>query len=318
MTVTDKQLQSRRNALKCMAYGGAGTLFVLAGGVLTPVDLAMAGDGNEGSSRLGRPLFVQISDTHIGFNKEANPDVAGTLTQTIDIVNAMAEQPALIIHTGDITHLSRPAEFDLAQQLLSRLRTTELHTVPGEHDTSDATVSEYFSRFGKASDNKGYYSFDHAGVHFVALINVLQFKPGGLGTLGAEQLAWVAADLKSRSSSTPIVVFAHMPLWSIYEPWGWGTGDADQLMAELARFGSVTVLNGHIHQIVQKVEGHITFHTARSTAYPQPAAGVGPGPGPLTVPSEQLPEMLGVSSVSVVKHPRSLALTDTTLARAFT
>jgi 3',5'-cyclic AMP phosphodiesterase CpdA len=310
----DTLLQSRRKALKCMAYGGAGTLFVLAGGVFTPVDLALAANDKPGIARLGKPLFVQISDTHIGFNKEANPDVSGTLKQSIDIVNAMAEQPALIIHTGDITHLSKPAEFDLAQQLLSGLRTTELHTVPGEHDTTDATVTEYFNRFGKASSNKGYYSFDHAGVHFIALINVLQFKPGGLGTLGSDQLAWVAADLKGRSSSTPIVVFAHMPLWTIYEPWGWGTGDADQLMAQLKRFGSVTVLNGHIHQIVQKVEGNITFHTARSTAYPQPLPGDGPGPGPLKVASDQLPKMLGVSSVSVVKHPSALALTDTALA----
>ena len=310
----DKILLSRRNALKCMAYGGAGTLFVLAGGVFAPVDLAMAADDKRGTARLGKPLFVQISDTHIGFNKDANPDVNGTLTQTIDIVNGMAEQPALIIHTGDITHLSKPAEFDLAGQMLARLRTTELHTVPGEHDTTDATVTEYFSRFGKASNNKGYYSFDHAGVHFVALINVLQFKAGGLGTLGQEQLDWVAADLKGRSSSTPIVVFAHMPLWTIYEPWGWGTGDSDQLMSQLRRFGSVTVLNGHIHQIVQKVEGNITFHTARSTAYPQPLAGEGPGPAPLKVASEQLPKMLGVTSVTVVKHPSSLALNDTTLA----
>ena len=310
----DKILHSRRNALKCMAYGGAGTLFVLAGGVFAPVDLAMAADDKRGTARLGKPLFVQISDTHIGFNKDANPDVNGTLTQTIDIVNGMAEQPALIIHTGDITHLSKAAEFDLAQQMLARLRTTELHTVPGEHDTTDATVTEYFSRFGKASNNKGYYSFDHAGVHFVALINVLQFKPGGLGTLGQEQLDWVAADLKGRSSSTPIVVFAHMPLWTIYEPWGWGTGDADQLMSQLRRFGSVTVLNGHIHQIVQKVEGNITFHTARSTAYPQPLAGEGPGPAPLKVAPDQLPKMLGVTSVTVVKHPSSLALNDTTLA----
>ena len=310
----DKLLQSRRNALKCMAYGGAGTLFVLAGGVFTPVDLATAADDKPGTARLGKPLFVQISDTHIGFNKDANPDVNGTLTQTIDIVNAMPAQPALIIHTGDISHLSRPAEFDQAQQMFSRLRTTELHTVPGEHDTQDPTVTEYFNRFGKASGNKGYYSFDHAGVHFIALINVLQFKPGGLGTLGDEQLAWVAADLKARSSSTPIVVFAHMPLWTIYEPWGWGTGDADQLMQPLRRFGSVTVLNGHIHQIVQKVEGNITFHTARSTAYPQPLPGDGPGPGPLKVAADELPKMLGVSSVSVVKHPSALALTDTTLA----
>jgi 3',5'-cyclic AMP phosphodiesterase CpdA len=236
------------------------------------------------------------------------------LNQTIDLVNAMDEQPALIIHTGDITHLSKPAEFDLAQQLLSRLRTTELHTVPGEHDTTDEAVSEYFNRFGKASNNKGYYSFDHAGVHFIALINVLQFKAGGLGTLGAEQVAWALADLKSRSSSTPIVVFAHMPLWTVYEPWGWGTADVEPLLSELKRFGSVTVLNGHIHQIVQKVEGHITFHTARSTAYPQPAVGEGAGPGPLKVAADQLPRMLGVTSVSVLKHPSTFTLADSTLA----
>jgi 3',5'-cyclic AMP phosphodiesterase CpdA len=313
--VTDeKSLQSRRNALKCLAYGGAGTLFALSGGVFTPIDLAQAAAGAQGTG-LGKPLFVQISDTHIGFNKEANPDVNGTLTQTIDLVNGLPEQPALIIHTGDITHLSKPAEFDLAQQMLSTLRTTEMHTVPGEHDTQDATVSEYFNRFGKASGNKGYYSFDHGGVHFIGLINVLEFKPGGLGTLGAEQLAWVAADLKGRSASTPLVIFAHMPLWTVYEPWGWGTGDSAQLMDSLRRFGSVTVLNGHIHQIVQKVEGNVTFHTARSTAYPQPAAGVGTGPGPLKVPPEQLTQMLGVTRVYEVKHPRSLSLNDMTVAR---
>lgn len=310
----DSALISRRNALKCMAYGGAGTLFVLSGGVFTPVDLAMAGTDKQTIARTGKPLFVQISDTHIGFNKEANPDVNGTLARAIDLVNDMTEQPPLIIHTGDITHLSKPAEFDLAQQLLSRLRVTELHTVPGEHDTADAAQSEYFKRFGQTSGNKGYYSFDHAGVHFIGLINVLQFKPNGLGTLGADQLSWVEADLKGRSASTPIVVFAHMPLWSIYEPWGWGTGDAAPLMDYLRRFGSVSVLNGHIHQIVQKVEGNITFHTARSTAYPQPAAGVGAGPGPLTVASEELPRLLGVTRVSELKHPRSVVLDDATIA----
>jgi 3',5'-cyclic AMP phosphodiesterase CpdA len=178
---------------------------------------------------------------------------------------------------------------------------------------ADPQVSEDFSRFGKASQNKGYYSFDHAGVHFIGLINVLQFKAGGLGTLGQEQLEWVAQDLKGRSSSTPIVVFAHMPLWTIYEPWGWGTGDADQLMGYLRRFGSVTVLNGHIHQIVQKVEGHITFHTARSTAYPQPAPGVGNGPGPLKVAPEELPRMLGITSATLIRHPRSVSLADVTI-----
>jgi 3',5'-cyclic AMP phosphodiesterase CpdA len=310
----DQTLLSRRKALKCMAFGGAGTLFALAGGVFTPIDLAAAAADRQLTAGLGKPLFVQISDTHIGFNKEANPDVNGTLTRTIDLVNGMSQQPALIIHTGDITHLSKPAEFDAAQQMFSSLRTTEMHTVPGEHDTTDATVTEYFTRFGKASGNKGYYSFDHAGVHFVALINVLQFKPGGLGTLGPDQLAWLAADLKGRSSSTPIVVFAHMPLWTIYGPWGWGTGDADQALSQLRRFGSVTILNGHIHQIVQKTEGNMTFHTARSTAFPQPAAGAGPGPGPLKVAADQLPGMLGITNVLVVERPRSLALVDSTIA----
>ena len=310
----ESRRHTRRTALKCLAFGGAGTVFALAGGVFTPIDLAVAAGGGNSATRAGKPLFVQISDTHIGFNRPANPDVNGTLARTVALVNAMAEQPALVIHTGDITHLSKPGEFDLAEQLLSGLRTGELHTVPGEHDTTDAAQVEYFNRFGKPSGNRGYYSFDYEGVHFVALVNVLQFKPGGLGTLGPGQLAWVADDLKRRSASTPIVVFAHMPLWTVYEPWGWGTADADQLMALLRRFGSVTVLNGHIHQIVQKVEGNVTFHTARSTAYPQPPAGQGAGPGPLQVPPDELAGMLGVTRVSVLRHPRSLALLDSTLA----
>ena len=313
MSANDSHTTSRRNALKCLAYGGVGTLFTLAGGVLTPIDLAVAAE-TQMKGKLGVPLFVQISDTHIGFNKEANPDVAGTLKQTIELVNSMLTKPAMVIHTGDITHLSKPAEFDMAAQLLSALKVTELHTTPGEHDVSDAAVTEYFSRFGKASNNRGYYSFDHQGVHFIGLVNVLNFKPNSLAAFGAEQLEWLEADLKGRSASTPIVVFAHMPMWSIYEPWGWGTADADQAMGYLKRFGSVTVLNGHIHQIVQKVEGHITFHTARSTAYPQPAPGVGAGPGPLKVPSDQLPKLLGVRTVTLKMHPRAMVFNDRTLS----
>jgi 3',5'-cyclic AMP phosphodiesterase CpdA len=297
-----------------MAFGGAGTLFALAGGVFTPVDLAFAADNREAAARLGTPLFVQISDTHIGFNKDANPDVKGTLARSIELINAISHQPEFIIHTGDITHLSRAAEFDAAQQLLSGLKASELHTVPGEHDVADATQSEYFQRFGQASNNRGYYSFDHRGVHMIALVNVMNFKPGGLGILGDDQLKWLAADLAGHSSSTPIVVFAHMPLWSIYDPWGWGTGDAEQAIALLRRFGSVTVLNGHIHQIVQKVEGNMTFHTARATAYPQPAPGTGPGPGPLTVPADQLASMLGVTSVSIRHEPPGAVLADATLS----
>jgi len=310
----DSVPMTRRRALHCLAFGGAGTLFALSGGVLAPINLAAAATRRASGEDLGKPLFVQISDTHIGFHKDANPDVNGTLSATIDLVNAMPEQPALIVHTGDITHLSKPEEFDVAQQMLMRLRAGELHTVPGEHDVADATVTEYFNRFGKASGNKGYYSFDHAGVHFVALINVLQAKDGGAGSLGDEQLAWVRGDLRGRTASTPVVVFAHMPLWDIYQPWGWRTSDADALVSELRRFGSVTVLNGHIHQIVQKVEGNITFHTAQSTAYPQPAPGVGPGPGPLKVPADELAHRLGMTSVSVRAHPQSLMLSDKALA----
>jgi 3',5'-cyclic AMP phosphodiesterase CpdA len=292
---------------------GAGTLFALSGGVLSGFDLAEAAE-TKAAGVAGTPLFVQISDSHIGFNKPANPDVAATLTRSIALVNALPKQPALVLHTGDITHLSKAAEFDQAAQLMSSLRVSELHATPGEHDVTDGVGTEYFARYGAASKNRGYYSFDHAGVHFVGLVNVMQFKAGGLASLGQDQLAWLKDDLAGRSASQPLVLFAHMPMWSIYDSWGWGSSDSDQVLALVNRFGSVTVLNGHIHQIVSKVEGHVTFHTARSTAYPQPAPGVGPGPGPLAVPADQLPRMLGVTSVSQASLHAPLRLTDTQLA----
>jgi len=292
---------SRRDTLKCLGLS-AGTLFTLSGGILTAMDPAEA--------QTKAPLFLQISDTHIGFNKPANPDVAGTLRQALDKVNALPQAPALVLHTGDVTHLSRAAEFDTANQLLSQLK-GELHVVPGEHDVTDGPGTEFFARFGKPSGNRGYYSFDARGVHFIALVNVMNFKPNGLGALGDDQLSWLKDDLAGRSASQPVVVFAHMPLWTIYQPWGWGTAEGEQIAQMLRRFGSVTVLNGHIHQIVQKVEGNIHFHTARSTAYPQPQAGNGPGPGPLLVPPAELPGMLGVTMAA---RAMPLALTDSTLA----
>jgi len=300
-------MTNRRDALKCLGVG-AGTLFTLSGGVFSAFDMAEARIED-----VGTPLFLQISDTHIGFNKDANPDVIGTLNGPIDALNALPSPPAFALHTGDVTHLSKASEFDTASQLLSRLKVSEMHVVPGEHDVTDGPGAEFFARFGKASDNRGYYSFDAKGVHFVALVNVMNFKPNGLGALGEDQLAWLRDDLAGRSASQPVVVFAHMPLWTVYEPWGWGTGEGEQIAALLRRFGSVTVLNGHIHQIVQKVEGNILFHTARSTAYPQPAAGVGSGPGPLLVPAGQLPGMLGVT-MAVPGRKRRLSLTDATLA----
>ena len=304
---------TRRDTLKCLAFGGTGTLFMLSGGILHPMDLAVASESRGAAVAIGTPLFVQISDSHIGFNKDANPDVKGTLMHAIGLINAIPQAPAFVVHTGDITHLSKAEEFDAAQQLLNDLKPGELHTVPGEHDVADATQSEYFRRFGQASANRGYYSFDHAGVHCVALINVMNFKPGGLGVLGDDQLHWLEDDLRAHPSSTPVVIFAHMPLWTIYEPWGWGTGDSGRAMSLLRRFGSVTVLNGHIHQIVRKVEGNITFHTARATAYPQPAPGEGPGPGPLKVPPDRLASMLGVTSIAFANHPRVALLKDQAL-----
>ena len=300
---------SRRDALKCLGIG-AGTLFTLSGGLVDAIDLAEAAT----MSVTGLPLFVQISDTHIGFNKDANPDVVGTLNRSIDLINALPKRPSFALHTGDITHLSRADEFDNAQQLLQRLNVSEIHAVPGEHDVTDGLGTEFFNRYGKASNNRGYYSFDAGGVHFVALVNVMNFKPGGLGALGDDQLSWLTNDLATRSASQPIVVFAHMPLWSIYEPWGWGTAESEQIVALLRRFGSVTVLNGHIHQIVRKVEGNVTFHTARSTAYPQPTAGNGPAPAPLKVPIDQLPEMLGITTAAFARKKTQVTLTDSTLA----
>ena len=308
--MTGKFTPTRRSALRCLAYGGAGTAFALAGGILTTFDVA---DAESPAANHLKPLFVQISDSHIGFNKDANPDVRGTFLRAIGLINRMPAQPRFVMHTGDITHLSKPEEFDTAAEIMKSLSAAEVHTVPGEHDVIDATGQGYMERYGKPSAGRGYYSFDSGGVHFVALVNVLNFKPGGLGALGSDQLSWLKADLAGRPVSQPIVVFAHMPLWTIYAPWGWGTADADAAMSFLRRFGSVTVLNGHIHQIVQKIEGSITFHTARATAYPQPRARMADGPGPLKVPSDQLASMLGLTRVTAVRHRHAIALDDRTL-----
>jgi 3',5'-cyclic AMP phosphodiesterase CpdA len=258
--------------------------------------------------------FLQISDSHIGFNKPANPDALGTLREAIDKVKAVKSRPAFMIHTGDITHLSKPDEFDNADQIISEAK-LNVHYVPGEHDFIDAGLGKaYLDRYGKGTKGQGWYSFDDHGVHFIGLVNVVDLKAGGLGRLGADQLAWLADDLKDKFSSTPIVVFAHIPLWTVYAEWGWGTDDGLQALNLLKRFGSVTVLNGHIHQIVQKVEGNMTFHTARSTCFPQPAPGTAPSPGPMTVPAEQLRSMLGIASVEVRTGDKPLAITDTPLA----
>ncbi len=306
----DDEGLNRRNALQCMVWAGTGILWTLSGGV--PRSLGLLGDAlaavPTGFS------FLQISDSHIGFNKPANPDALGTLREAIGKVKAVKSRPAFMIHTGDITHLSKPDEFDNADQIISEAK-LNVHYVPGEHDFIDEGLGKaYLDRYGKGTKGQGWYSFDDHGVHFIGLVNVVDLKAGGLGRLGADQLAWLADDLKNKSDSTPIVVFAHIPLWTVYADWGWGTDDGLQALNLLKRFGSVTVLNGHIHQIVQKVEGNMTFHTARSTCFPQPAPGTAPSPGPMTVPAEQLRSVLGITSVEVRTGDKPLAITDTTLA----
>jgi 3',5'-cyclic AMP phosphodiesterase CpdA len=298
---------NRRRLLKCMAWAGTGVVWTMVGGVPRPFGLTDTAAAAAGFS------FVQISDSHIGFDKPANPNVKGTLQETIAKVNALQPQPAFMLHTGDITHLSKPAEFDDADQIIKGAN-LQVHFVPGEHDVIDDNGKSYLERFGKGDTGSGWYSFHSNGVHFIALINVMNFKPGGLGNLGAEQVAWLEKDVKGLSASTPIVIFAHMPLWTIYADWGWGTGDAAEALSYVKRFGSVTVLNGHIHQIVQKVEGNITFQTARSTAYPQPEAGKAKAPGPLAVPADQLKHMLGLRSLTYAEGTLPLAIADSELA----
>jgi 3',5'-cyclic AMP phosphodiesterase CpdA len=307
----------RRRFLKCMAWAGAGTLWTMHGGILQARALDSETDAKSAADALKSATFsfVQISDSHIGFTKAPNPDVIGTFKAALARIDAQRVQPDFVIHTGDLTHLSRPDEFDTVDQLVRGSNARRAFFVPGEHDVIGDNGRAFFERFGEKQTEGGWYSFDHRGVHFVALINVLNLKAGGLGSLGSDQLTWLKQDLASQSSETPIVVFAHMPLWSLYPAWGWGTDDAGDALTMLRRFGSVTVLNGHIHQIQQKVEGNVTFYTARSTAYPQPAPGVGPGPGPLKdVPPGQLASYLGVREVRHVQAGRTLALTDEVLS----
>ena len=302
----------RRGFLKCMAWVGTGTLCVMQGGVLRSYALgALPFRAHEAKGELS---FVQISDSHMGFDKPANTDVTGTFKAAIDKINALPVAPEFILHTGDISHLSKPAEFDTVDQMLKSATARDVFFVPGEHDVLGDDGQQYRDRYGKGTQGAGWYSFDKNGAHFIGLVNVMNLKAGGLGSLGQEQLEWLEKDVKRLSHSTPIVVFAHIPLWSVYPEWGWATEDSAQALAYLKRFGSVTVLNGHIHQIMQKVEGNVTFHTACSTAFPQPKPGAAPSPGPMKVPAEQLRSVLGITDVTEVRGKHTLAVTDSDLA----
>jgi len=299
---TNKPAIDRRGAMECLAWGGAAMLWTVVGGVPRSglIGTAQAATGF---------TFAQISDSHMGFNRPANPDVTGTLTAAMALVAGDAAKPEFMLHTGDVTHLSKPAEFDTALQIINTSRLTT-HYVPGEHDVLEEEGKSYLNRFGKGTSGDGWYSFDAGGVHFIGLVNVVALGNAGMGTLGKAQLEWLEKDLKPRAASTPIVVFAHIPLWLVSAEWGWGTADAAQALTYLKRFGSVTVLNGHIHQTMQKVEGHVAFHSAMSTAFPQPAPGTAPSPGPKLVAAGELRKLLGVRRVSLVQGSAPLAVVD--------
>ncbi len=302
----------RRGFLKCMAWAGTGALCVIQGGVLKSYALGSQMRSEMKSHKMGEFSFVQISDSHMGFNKPANPDVIATLKAAVDKINALPEQPDFLLHTGDISHLSKPEESDNVDQIL-KATNKEIFFVPGEHDVLNDDGAMFRERYAKNSIGQGWYSFDKNGVHFIGLVNVMNLKAGGLGTLGHDQLEWLEDDVKHLKSSTPIVVFAHIPLWTVYPQWGWGTEDSVQALSYLKKFGSVTVLNGHVHQTMQKVEGNVTFHTAFSTAFPQPAPGKAEGPGPMKVPAEQLRSVLGITDVNYVQGRHALAVVDSSL-----
>jgi len=302
----------RRGMLKCMAWVGTGMLWTMSGGVFSSRLLAEDAGGDK--TDRGDFSFVQLSDSHIGFNKDPNKDVVGTLKAAIAKINAQATPPAFVLHTGDLTHLAKPEEFDTVAEVLKTAKVNKSFYVPGEHDVFTDEAKSYLERYGKDAKGTGWHSFDYKGVHFAGLVNVMNLKAGGLGSIGAEQLEWLEKDLEGKTDSTPIVIFAHVPLWTVYEKWGWGTEDGAKALAYLKRFGSVTVLNGHIHQVMKKVEGNVTFHTAQSTAFPQPEPGKAESPGPMkNVAADKLKSMLGLASVTYVANKGALATVDSTL-----
>ena len=298
---------NRRGFLECMAWAGTGLIWSQTAGVFSSRAIGQNSPGESAAEF----TFVQISDSHIGFKKPANPDVTGTLQAAVEKVNALPRRPDFVIHTGDLTHTSKPNEFDTMAQVLKGMRTQQIFYVPGEHDTSVDDGKQYLALYGKGTKGRGWYSFNYKGAHFIGLVNVAALE--GLGRLGGDQIAWLKGDLNGVSASTPIVVFAHIPLWTVYHEWSWETEDSAEALTYLKRFGSVTVLNGHIHQVLQKIEGNVAFHTGMSTAFPQPKPGTAPSPGPIKVPAERLRSLLGIACVNVVPGSHSLAVIDAPL-----
>lgn len=303
-TESDPRQMTRRQLIRHGAWFGAAVgLTVVGGEVLSHLATAPAADVNRPTLR-----FAQISDSHIGFTGTANPDVTKSFGRAIDQLNNLGYTPDFVIHTGDLTHLATPAQFDQVKQMMGGISTPHVFTVPGEHDSVDDAGQKYRAAFGAGTRGDGWYSFDIAGVHVLGLVNTLNLKK--LGHLGADQLEFVRKDLAPLSADTPVVVFSHIPLFAMYPDWGWGTDDAAQALSYLRRFSSVTCLNGHVHQLFSKTEGNVTFHSATTTAYPLPHPGDGPAPKPLTLPAGQLHDALGIREVTYTHGHAELALKE--------
>ncbi|QRY54249.1 3',5'-cyclic AMP phosphodiesterase CpdA [Mycobacterium sp. 88mf] len=302
--MTDPHTMTRRQLIRHGAWFGAAVgLAVVGGEVISHVTTSRTADGAGPTVR-----FAQISDSHIGFAGTANPDVVGSFSRAIEQINSLDYTPDFVIHTGDLTHLSTPAQFDQVKQMMQGIDTPHVFTVPGEHDSVDDAGQKYRSVFGAGSRGDGWYSFDIAGVHVIGLVNTLNLKK--LGHLGVDQLDFIEKDVAPLSSDTPIVVFSHIPLFAMYPDWGWGTDDATQALSHLRRFASVTCLNGHVHQLFSKTEGNVTFYSGTTTAYPLPHPGDGPAPKPLTVPAGRLHDVLGIREVSYTRGTTALALKE--------
>ncbi|HZN85026.1 MAG TPA: metallophosphoesterase [Mycobacterium sp.] len=296
---------SRRQLIRHSAWFGAAVVLTVAGGeVISHVA------GSSGAAQQATPAlrFAQISDSHIGFKGPANTNVTDTFNHAIGQINGLGYTPDFVIHTGDLTHLATPDQFDQVKHMLGELNTPHVFTVPGEHDSTDDAGQKYRQAFGAGTRGDGWYSFDVAGVHVIGLVNTLNMQK--LGHLGADQLEFVEKDVAGLSSDTPIIVFSHIPLFAMYPDWGWGTEDAAQALSYLKRFSSVTCLNGHVHQLFSKTEGNVTFYSATTTAYPLPAPGQGPAPKPVTLPAGKLRDALGIREVSYTKGQQALALKD--------
>ncbi|MFD1049526.1 metallophosphoesterase family protein [Kibdelosporangium lantanae] len=282
MNDQDPEGMTRRQLLRHTAWFGSAVVLTVAGGEVIS-QIASPGEVAADPKAL---RFVQLSDSHLGFKGTANTAVEDSFAHAIQQVNSLPYEPDFVMHTGDLTHLSTPAQFDQVKQMMTGLRTGHVFTVPGEHDSVDDHGQKYRQAFGANTKGDGWYSFDIGGVHFISLVN----------TLSLEKLGH------------------HIPLFEMYPAWGWGTDDAVQALSYLRRFASVTCLNGHVHQLFTKTEGNITFHSATTTAYPLPAPGAATAPTPVTLPAGKLKDALGIREVAYRQGDQPLAVKDVKLA----